>query len=149
MNNSNNNTQNITKILPLFGNPVLKKTKRDRMLNKYNVNMLNSMSSKENSSNKNSKLIKLSNVLGLYLKGLNLYNYHLNKYIDNTNKKDLILYLKEQQTKKLQNLKSNTVVTVQKENNTFNFRISNILNILTSYINTYQTNSFYPIKTKN
>ena len=61
----------------------------------------------------------------------------------------LILYLKEQQTKKLQNLKSNTVVTVQKENNTFNFRISNILNILTSYINTYQTNSFYPIKTKN
>ena len=149
MNNSNNNTQNITKILPLFGNPVLKKTKRDRMLNKYNVNMLNSMSSKDNSSNKNSKLIKLSNVLGLYLKGLNLYNYHLNKYIDNTNKKDLILYLKEQQTKKLQNLKSNTVVTVQKENNTFNFRISNILNILTSYINTYQTNSFYPIKTKN
>ena len=55
MNNSNNNTQNITKILPLFGNPVLKKTKRDRMLNKYNVNMLNSMSSKDNSSNKNSK----------------------------------------------------------------------------------------------
>ena len=73
MNNSNNNTQNITKILPLFGNPVLKKTKRDRMLNKYNVNMLNSMSSKDNSSNKNSKLIKLSNVLGLYLKGLKIY----------------------------------------------------------------------------
>ena len=39
MNNSNNNTQNITKILPLFGNPVLKKTKRDRMLNKYNINI--------------------------------------------------------------------------------------------------------------
>nr|YP_009463019.1 ribosomal protein S3 [Pleurotus citrinopileatus]AUW35262.1 ribosomal protein S3 [Pleurotus citrinopileatus] len=160
-NSNNNNLQKFVKFLPLFGNPVLQKTKRDRMLNKYNVNMLNSVTSKDNISNPkiNSKLIKLSNVLGLYLKGLNLYNYHLNKYIETTNKKELILYLKKQNKNNIQNLNSNTIVTQsgslflnnnnglgaerKGQENTFNSRTSNLLNILNKYLNFSQNNSFY------
>ena len=80
MNNSEN-THFSTKILPLFGDPILKKTTKDRMLNKYNMENLNANSSLNKKTN--TKIIKLSNVLGLYLKGLNIYNFHLNNYINN------------------------------------------------------------------
>nr|YP_010335507.1 ribosomal protein S3 [Pleurotus giganteus]UNH92438.1 ribosomal protein S3 [Pleurotus giganteus] len=145
MNNSDNDIQNLTKILPLFGNPIEKKIKNDRMLNKYNVNILKAAPGqlkqakrvKDNISNQqiNSKIVKVSNLLGLYLKGLNIYNFHLNNYIDNTNKKELILYLKKsslQKNNKLQTLNSNTIVT--QKDNTFNFRVSNLLNILNKYL---------------
>ena len=79
MNNSENKNLYLTKILPLFGDPILKKTTKDRMLNKYNMENLNAIPNSNLNKKTNTKIIKLSNVLGLYLKGLNIYNFHLNK----------------------------------------------------------------------
>ena len=131
MNNSEN-THFSTKILPLFGDPILKKTTKDRMLNKYNMENLNANSSLNKKTN--TKIIKLSNVLGLYLKGLNIYNFHLNNYINNNNNKDLILHLKNQQ-KQTTNIETlnNKKFSMEKEN-TFNTKISTLLKVLNKYI---------------
>ncbi len=137
MNNSEN-THFSTKILPLFGDPILKKTTKDRMLNKYNMENLNANSSLNKKTN--TKIIKLSNVLGLYLKGLNIYNFHLNNYINNNNNKDLILHLKNQQkqTTNIETLNNNKF-SMEKEN-TFNTKLSTLLKVLNKYINITDSN---------
>nr|QBS47755.1 hypothetical protein [Pleurotus pulmonarius] len=137
MNNSEN-THFSTKILPLFGDPILKKTTKDRMLNKYNMENLNANSNLNKKTN--SKIIKLSNVLGLYLKGLNIYNFHLNNYINNNNNKDLILHLKNQQkqTTNIETLNNNRF-SMEKEN-TFNTKLSTLLKVLNKYINITDSN---------
>lgn len=137
MNNSENKHFS-TKILPLFGDPILKKITKDRMLNKYNMENLNANSSLNKKTN--TKIIKLSNVLGLYLKGLNIYNFHLNNYINNNNNKDLILHLKNQQkqTTNIETLK-NKKFSMEKEN-TFNTKLSTLLKVLNKYINITDSN---------
>lgn len=135
MNNSENKNLYLTKILPLFGDPILKKTTKDRMLNKYNMENLNAIPNSNLNKKTNTKIIKLSNVLGLYLKGLNIYNFHLNNYINNNNNKDLILHLKNQQ-KQTTNIESlNKKNFSMEKENTFNTKLSTLLKVLNKYLN--------------
>ncbi|ODP72689.1 hypothetical protein BGC29_19570 [Acinetobacter baumannii] len=94
MNNLENKNLYLIKILFLFGDFILKKIIKDRMLNKYNIENLNVIPNNNLNKKTNTKIIKLNNILGFYLKGLNIYNFYLNNYINNNNNKDLILYLK-------------------------------------------------------
>jgi hypothetical protein len=106
MTKNNNNNINITKnehkdinidtrILPLFKTPVILQKLSDKRRNKYNIKLINTQ-------NKLSfKLITLKEILEIFLKGINLYNYKLNKYLNTHNNKDLILHIKKDETYKL------------------------------------------------
>ena len=141
MNNSENKNLYLTKILPLFGDPILKKTTKDRMLNKYNMENLNAIPNSSLNKKTNTKIIKLSNVLGLYLKGLNIYNFHLNNYINNNNNKDLILHLKNQQ-KQTTNIETlNKKIFSMEKENTLNTKLSTLLKVLNKYLNITESGS--------
>ena len=105
------------------------------MLNKYNMENLNAIPNSNLNKKTNTKIIKLINVLGLYLKGLNIYNFHLNNYINNNNNKDLILHLKNQQ-KQTTNIESlNKKNFSMEKENTFNTKLSTLLKVLNKYLN--------------
>jgi len=86
--NNENSTINIDKrMLPLFSTPVQLKKLNDQKINKYNFDILNPQ------KKLTYKVISLKEILELFLKGINLYNLNLNKYLLSKNKLNLILAL--------------------------------------------------------
>ena len=65
------NTKNYKKILPIFGNPVIKKDKIDALKSKYNLEIITA----------NSKYRSLIEVLTIYLKNLNKYSKNFQYFI--------------------------------------------------------------------
>ena len=59
------------RILPLFSTPVILKQISDKKRNKYNFNLLNPQ------KKLTYKVISLKEILSIFLKGLNLYNFNL------------------------------------------------------------------------
>jgi hypothetical protein len=105
MNNMNNKNLIINKteevqlnkqIIPLFNNPIKLKQLKLRQENKFDLSIIN------NTENLN-KVINLSDILNIFLRGLNLYNLTLNKFLkkENNNKLKLIRELKYDEYKKL------------------------------------------------
>lgn len=69
------NNKQFKNILPLLGNPVIKKQQIDQMTNKYSIELLKPQ------TKLNNKIITFNQILGFYLKALNLYKLNLNNYI--------------------------------------------------------------------
>ena len=125
-NNNNNNTNNLKnininltkneyndliidkRILPLFKTPVILKQLNEKKRNKYNINITNQ------SPNFSFKLISLNEILSIFLKGLNLYNYNLIHYLKTHNNKELILHLKNDEIYKLNISLSNYFYIINK-----------------------------------
>jgi Mitochondrial ribosomal protein (VAR1) len=125
---TNNNTNiNINKrILPIFITPVIKKIIIDKKKSKYNLNILNPQSNLTSSvlqsnSYLTNKNITESQIIELFLKGINVYNKNLNDFISKSNNQELILYLKNDEFYR------------------YNIRLSNLL---------YCIKRFFPIEQK-
>jgi len=103
------------KILPLFSVPVLLKNLNIKKRNKYNI---------INPDHKLIyKIISFKEIIEIFLKGLNLYNYHLNEYLKKHNKLYLILELKNAEYYK------------------FNIRISNYFYIINRFMPVFNLRS--------
>uniref|UniRef100_UPI0030FE5FCF ribosomal protein S3 n=1 Tax=Singerocybe alboinfundibuliformis TaxID=1346812 RepID=UPI0030FE5FCF len=129
-NNSNNNDSlNITnateakeysdinidnRILPLFRTPIITKKLTDKKRNKNNLNLLNLK------KKLTYKFITLTEILKLYLKGINKYKMNLNKYLVDTNKLDLIFNIKNDEYYKLNLHLSNYLYKINKFISIFN-----------------------------
>ena len=123
MMNNNNNLKNLNiniikndynerfidkRILPLFKNPIILKQLNEKKRNKYNI-ILNNQD-----QNLNFRLITLKEILEIFLKGIYLYSYNLNNYLNNYNHKELILQLKKDEIYKLNNRVSNYIYIIKK-----------------------------------
>ena len=86
-NNENSTIQIDKRMLPLFSTPIQLKKLNDQKLNKYNLDILNPQ------KKLTYKIISLKEILDIFLKGINLYNLNLNKYLLSKNNLDLILDL--------------------------------------------------------
>lgn len=97
--NINDNTNINKRILPIFITPVIKKIINDKKKSKYNLNILNPQSNLTSSvlqsnSYSSNKIMTESQIIELFLKGINVYNKNLNDFISKWNNLELILYLK-------------------------------------------------------
>jgi Mitochondrial ribosomal protein (VAR1) len=107
---SKNNYKDIIidkRILPLFKTPIILKQLNEKKRNKYII--LNN-----HTPNFRFRLITLNEILDIFLKGLYLYNYNLNTYLNKYNNKDLILQLKMDDNYKLNNRLSNYFYIINK-----------------------------------
>ena len=98
------------RILPLFKTPIILKQLNETKRNKYNIILKN----KNQTKNFSFSLITLKENLDLFLKGISLYNYNLNTYVNKYNNKELILQLKNDDIYKLNNRLSNYFYIINK-----------------------------------
>nr|YP_009739426.1 ribosomal protein S3 [Tricholoma flavovirens]QIC20270.1 ribosomal protein S3 [Tricholoma flavovirens] len=108
---SKNNYKDIIidkRILPLFKTPIILKQLNETKRNKYNI-ILNNQT-----PNFRFRLITLNEILDIFLKGIYLYNYNLNTYLNKYNNKELILQLKMDDIYKLNNRLSNYFYIINK-----------------------------------
>lgn len=136
MNNTNTNKLIITKneysdiqidnrIIPLFSSPLYLKEKSLKKRNKYNFTLLNPQ------KKLTYKVISFREILSLFLKGFNIYNFNLNKYLLQHKKLDLIEEV-------IYNKSNNT----NEEYYNLNIRLNKYMFILNKYLPVLRYRSF-------